>query len=73
MTPKEFKILSLLWEKVGEVVSREDILSYVWEGTHVSHRVIDNHITALRKKVGAHSIVVESIYGEGYQLTINLS
>lgn len=73
LTPKEFKILSLLWEKVGEVVSREDILSYVWEGTHVSHRVIDNHITALRKKVGAHSIVVESIYGEGYQLTINLS
>ena len=73
LTPKEFKILSLLWDKAGEVVSREDILSYVWEGTHVSHRVIDNHITALRKKVGAHSIAVESIYGEGYQLMINLS
>jgi two-component system alkaline phosphatase synthesis response regulator PhoP len=73
LTPKEFKILSLLWDKVGEVVSRDDILSFVWEGTHVSYRVIDNHITALRKKVGAHSIIVESIYGEGYQLIINLS
>ena len=71
MTPKEFKIVSVLWEKLGEIVSREEILLFVWEGTHVSHRVIDNHITALRKKVGIHGIHIESIYGEGYQLTIN--
>ena len=52
LTPKEFKILALLWEKLDNTVSREEILDQVWEGTHVSHRVIDNHITALRKKVG---------------------
>ena len=71
LTPKEFKIITKLWDKLGEVVTREDILEYVWEGTHVSHRVIDNHITALRKKVSEHGIVIESIYGEGYQLLIH--
>ncbi len=72
LTPKEFKILALLWEKLDNTVSREEILEQVWEGTHVSHRVIDNHITALRKKVTPHSVNVESIYGEGYQVSINI-
>ena len=71
LTPKEFKIVALLWDKMNEVVTREDILEQVWEGTHVSHRVIDNHITALRKKVTTHGMSVESVYGEGYQLLIN--
>ena len=50
LTPKEFKILAVLSLKVGEVTSREEIFKKVWEKTHVSDRVIDNHVTAIRKK-----------------------
>ena len=54
LTPKEFKILAILWESVDQVVTREAILKYVWDKTHVSDRVIDNHVTALRKKSKRH-------------------
>jgi len=68
LTPKEFKILTLLWENIDSVIPRSDILSYVWEKTHVSDRVIDNHVTSLRKKLNGCTLRVESVYGEGYKL-----
>ena len=51
---------------------QEDILEQVWEAL-MSLTIIDNHITALRKKVSSHGMSIESIYGEGYQLIINSS
>lgn len=68
LTPKEFKILALMWESIDQVISREGILKHVWDKTHVSDRVIDNHITALRKKMKDSGLRIESIYGEGYKL-----
>ena len=68
LTPKEFKILTLLWENIDSVIPRSSILSYVWEKTHVSDRVIDNHVTSLRKKLNGCTLRVESVYGEGYKL-----
>ena len=71
LTPKEFKILGILWESNGDVVSRDAILKRVWENTHVSDRVIDNHITALRKKVAPAGVKIESVYSEGYRIVVN--
>ncbi len=71
LTPKEFKILAILWESVDQVVTREAILKYVWDKTHVSDRVIDNHVTALRKKIKEASVRIESIYAQGYKLLSN--
>jgi DNA-binding response OmpR family regulator len=68
LTPKEFKILAVLWENIGQVTNRAKILKTVWENTHVSDRVIDNHVTSLRKKLNNSSIKIESIYSEGYKL-----
>jgi two-component system, OmpR family, alkaline phosphatase synthesis response regulator PhoP len=70
LTPKEFKILAVLSLKVGEVTTREEIFKKVWEKTHVSDRVIDNHVTALRKKMMNTGILIESIYAEGYKISI---
>jgi DNA-binding response OmpR family regulator len=69
LTPKEFKILAILWENMGEVTGRDKILKSVWEQTHVSDRVIDNHVTSLRKKLGGSTIKIESVYSEGYKLS----
>jgi len=68
LTPKEFKILAVMWENIDEVTSREAIFRSVWEKTHVSDRVIDNHVTSLRKKITSSGLRVESIYSEGYKL-----
>ena len=70
LTPKEFKILSVLWQNINKVTSREEIFKKVWEKTHVSDRVIDNHVTSLRKKMVSSSLLIESIYAEGYKLSI---
>lgn len=69
LTPKEFKILCYLLDHLDEVVSRERILNSVWEGVTVTDRVIDNHITSLRKKISDSSLKIESVYSEGYKIT----
>ena len=71
LTPKEFKILAILWTNIDGVVSREAILKFVWDKTHVSDRVIDNHVTALRKKFNDCTLRIDSVYGEGYKLISN--
>lgn len=68
LTPKEFKILTVLWENIGNVTGRDKILKTVWENTHVSDRVIDNHVTSLRKKLTSSSLKIDSVYSEGYKL-----
>ena len=71
MTPKEFKILAYLIGHPGEVISRERLLNVIWGDAHVTDRVIDNHITSIRRKMEKGNIKIESIYSEGYRLTVN--
>jgi len=69
LTPKEFKILNFLIAHEGEVVSRDRLLNIVWGEANVTDRVVDNHITSIRKKIFEGKIKIESIYAEGYKLT----
>jgi two-component system alkaline phosphatase synthesis response regulator PhoP len=52
-TTLEFQMVSLLYQKKGEVVTREDFLNLVWgeNNTVVTERTIDSHIANLRKKL----------------------
>ena len=68
---KEIGLLKLLFEKKGEVVSREEILDAVW-GTEVfpSSRTIDNYILMFRKyfeKNPKEPEYFHSIRGVGYK------
>jgi len=53
LTPLEFRILKLLIEKKGQVVSRDDFLDQIWgeENVSVSFRTVDSHIANIRKKI----------------------
>ena len=52
LTPMEFKLLAAFVRNRGRVLSRETLLELAWgPGTNVADRVIDTHITNLRKKV----------------------
>ena len=52
--PKEFKILSLLMERPGQVYSRAQLLDKVWgHGIYIEDRTVDVHLSRLRKALRA--------------------
>jgi two-component system, OmpR family, alkaline phosphatase synthesis response regulator PhoP len=72
MTHKESALLKLLIERRGRVVSRDEILNYVWsESEFPTSRTIDNFVMRLRKLIENNPespSVIKSIRGVGYQL-----
>ena len=71
LTPKEVSLLSYLAYNTGKVLSREAILSSVWDYDYTGDtRTVDTHIKRLRKKLpdeGVH-FAIRSIYGVGYKM-----
>jgi two-component system alkaline phosphatase synthesis response regulator PhoP len=72
-TPLEFQMLKLLFEKRGQVITRDDFLNQVWgeNNTVVTERTIDSHIANIRKKLEADPANPEfiiSVRGVGYKL-----
>jgi len=68
----EVELLRLLYERVGQPVSREEILQKIW-GLEAgpSNRTVDNFIVKLRKKVERSPDKPEhilTVYGYGYKL-----
>jgi DNA-binding response OmpR family regulator len=55
----------------GRVLSREQLLDEVWgPGTHLSDRVVDNHVVALRRKIerdAGRPQALISVRGLGYR------
>jgi two-component system alkaline phosphatase synthesis response regulator PhoP len=67
LSAKEAKLLQLLCDRRGKVVSRDEILNHVWPlEAFPTARTVDNFILKLRKLVGDESI--KTIRGIGYQL-----
>jgi two-component system phosphate regulon response regulator PhoB len=69
LTATEFKLLSLLVTKRGAIQSREDLLKEVWGySSSVDTRTVDTHVRRLREKFGKHSMLLQTIRGEGYRI-----
>ncbi|MDQ6849550.1 MAG: response regulator transcription factor [Actinomycetota bacterium] len=69
LTGKEFDILACLALEPGRVVSREEIFDRVWdEHWYGPRKVLDVHMAALRRKLGAADLV-ETVYGRGFRLS----
>lgn len=75
LTKKETSLLKLLIDRKGTVVSRQQILNYVWGyDVYPSTRTIDNFILAFRKYFEADArnpVYFHSIRGVGYKFTDN--
>ncbi|MCK6681076.1 MAG: response regulator transcription factor [Thermoanaerobaculia bacterium] len=68
LTKKEFDLLWLLIRSAGRVVSRETILSRLWDyAADVETRTVDVHIRSLRKKIGDE--IIETVVGVGYRFS----
>jgi len=74
LTSKESQLLKLLIDRKNEVVSRNDILKYVWGyDVYPSTRTIDNFILSFRKyfeKDSKNPEFFHSVRGVGYKFVI---
>jgi two-component system response regulator CssR len=69
LTNKEFELLIYFTENKSNLISREQILIYVWGDDYFgSDRVVDDTIRRLRKKMD--SLNLETVYGYGYKLVV---
>jgi two-component system phosphate regulon response regulator PhoB len=68
LTKTEFEILALLAGKPNQVFSRSRILDNVREdGYPITERVVDYHLTGLRKKLGKAGRYILTVRGVGYK------
>ena len=68
LTKTEFRVLGLLLQSDGRTFTREEILAAVHGDDYpVTARALDNHIVALRKKLGAYGNLIETVRGIGFR------
>jgi DNA-binding response OmpR family regulator len=67
LTPAEYHILTMLVERKGSVVSREDLLRATGE-TDAVERVVDVHITSIRRKLSYAAHLLRTSRSFGYYI-----
>ncbi|ERK63933.1 response regulator receiver domain protein [Oscillibacter sp. KLE 1728] len=74
LTPKQFDILQLLVDRIGEIVTKEELFEIAWKGNYdiYADDAIKYHIRELRKKLGQHGMahLIETAWGVGYQICL---
>lgn len=74
LTHTEFRLLSVLAENAGRVLSRSSLLEHVWEGGFFGdERIVDVHVRRLRKKLEAEPSkpsTLVTVRGLGYRLVV---
>ena len=72
LTRREFDLLERLARDAGRVVTREDLMSDVWDANWFgSTKTLDMHIGTLRRKLGddpASPGLIHTVRGVGYRL-----
>ncbi|HAF16941.1 MAG: response regulator transcription factor [Thermacetogeniaceae bacterium] len=71
LSPKEFDLLLYLSENAGIALSREQILSAVWDYDYLGDgRTVDTHIKKIRAKLGNKSDLIQTVRGLGYRFEV---
>lgn len=72
LSPKEFDLLKVLVERVGEVLTKRELLAEVWREPYGgSDHTIDVHLSWLRKKLGESAQsprYIHTVHGVGVKL-----
>lgn len=67
LTRKEYDILSMLVNRMGRYISRDEIITNVWSNdVVVTERNVDVNIARLRKKIGEYGACIKGRTGYGY-------
>jgi DNA-binding response OmpR family regulator len=71
LTSQEFKVLKFMIQNAERVLSREELLNYVWGyRNYPSTRTVDNHILRLRQKLEkdpANPLHFRTVHSTGYK------
>ena len=69
LTPTEMRLLRILIDKAGEVISSKELLNTVWGWDEsMGTAVVSTNINRLRKKLGKEKI--STVKGKGYRLEL---
>lgn len=69
LTRAEFDLLAALARRPGAAVSRAWLLENVLDpDREATERVLDNHVSRIRRKLGASGAHIETVWGVGYRL-----
>lgn len=70
LTPKAFKLLTVLVENAGEVIGKDELLKSVWHDTSVATNIVSVNMATLRKAlddgVNGH-VYITTVPKRGYQ------
>lgn len=68
LTPSEFRLLDTLIRNPGRAFDRSELIdAALGADTLVLERTIDVHIRSLRKKLGIHADMIQTVRGIGYR------
>ena len=69
LTPKEFDLLHYLLINRGLALTRDRLLEEVWGySSYGDARTVDVHVGQLRRKLGDHGRIVQTVWGLGYKV-----
>lgn len=71
LTKREFDILDVLLQQPGDVITRDEFLDRLWgKDVYVTHRTVDTHVAALRRKIEGEDgrEYIQSVRGVGYRI-----
>ena len=73
LTTKEAELLTLLSNKINELLPREYALKAIWiDDNYFNARSMDVYITKLRKLLSADpNVEILNVHGKGYKLVIS--
>ena len=72
LSPLEFRLLQTFMTHPNRAFSRTQLLDRVWgNDIYVEDRTVDVHIRRLRKALGDHESMVETVRGTGYRFNPN--
>ena len=71
LTPREYQLLCLFLRANGDLVSRAGLFASVWVEGRVCGKVLDVHVSKLRKKLGQLGLGVSFRKPQHYELTVD--
>ena len=71
LTPTEFALMVYMFEHSERAISRDELLKNVWKfDFEVDTRAVDDVLKRLRRKIADSKVVIESVWGFGFKLTL---
>ncbi len=75
LSKKNYALLNYLAENNQRLVTKDEIMTHVWDGRVVSENTLNQNISTLRKLLAQYSdeSIIKTMYGRGFEFTPNIT